>query len=161
MKLEETWPDTRGTVTADAKNLLPSEIKSLTYIRMLQTLLVNKVPHTQHTPPPVCEGPHAECAEQGWGLWDWLPEARSWTGLLQLCCSTQLEHPYAASLSCWVATPPTHTGGSSVCVCFCVRALVLLPPLLPLTTQRVRKTEFLCCSSSIFRGCENWRLAGS
>lgn len=46
---------------------------------------------------------------------DWLPEARSWTSALQLCCSTQLESPYAAALSCSVATPPTHTSGALVC----------------------------------------------
>ena len=69
----------------------------------------------KHTPPPQ---PAGGCAEEGWGLWDWLPEARSWTGVLQLCCSTQLETPYAAPLSClpWPHLHP-HRWERGVFVC--------------------------------------------
>lgn len=77
-------------------------------------------------------------AGEGWGLWDWLPRARSGTGVLQLCCSTQLEAPYAASLSCWVAAPPTHTG---VCMHVCVLHTVAI--VYTLTTQTTRMSSFL------------------
>lgn len=38
--------------------------------------------------------------------WGWLLGAESWTGVLQLWCSSQLEPPYAAPLSC-SGCPPT------------------------------------------------------
>lgn len=111
--------------------------KSLNTLRTVskgfgETLIVNWLrvvfsSGTRHHPPTECS--HGGCAEECWGLWDWLPEARSWTGVLQLCCSTQLETPYAAPLSCWVATPPTHTGGA-LCASACVCVSVCLPLLL-------------------------------
>lgn len=112
-------------------------------------VLASAVKHIQQPPHPLkAQMQRGGCAEEGWGLWDWLPEARSWTGVLQLCCSTQLEPPYAAPLSCWVATPPTHTGGSTVCfsLCVCMFAFIAVVYSKDKNTQVRGKKQSLSCS---------------